>query len=282
MKFAERMFLLQYGAERVVHSLSIRDGTPRLYWEPFVGVLVYSGDRWILFDTGLAQDAVADAGVHASYRETALERGADELEQWRLSPAPPAAGTWLWTRPGDPLLSALGDVGVSVGDLDCAVVSHFHLDHSGGIRTLADAGVSVLVGERDLQVTLGEPVAGSAVHRPDWRDARTDWRPLSGDVEIAPGVTLLATPGHTPGHTSLMVRLPESGTWIFAADAADLAQNLHEGRCCGSTFPDDQFETAQESLDRLLDLAASEDARLIPGHDQVVFNAAKHPLRGHR
>lgn len=167
MTFAERMFLLQYGAERVVHSLSLRNGTPRLYWEPFVGVLVYSGDRWIVFDTGLARDAVEDAGVHASYRETALASGADELDQWRLTPAPPAPRSWLWTPPGDPLVSALGEVGVSVGDLDCAVVSHFHLDHSGGIRTLSEAGVRVLVGEEDLDVALGQPVAGTAVHLPD-------------------------------------------------------------------------------------------------------------------
>lgn len=57
-------------------------------------------------------------------------------------------------------------------------------------------------------------------------------------------MTVLPTPGHTPGHVLLQVELP--GTWVFTADPTDLAQNL------------------------------------LDGHDQVVLNAMRHPPGGHR
>ena len=121
-------------------------------------------------------------------------------------------------------------------------------------------------------------------HAPDWSDPRTRWEALDGDADVAPGVTVLSTPGHTPGHVSLRVELPDTGTWIFAADAADLGQNLLDrvpcGYCAGGSVEDE--DAASSSLQRLLAEAADADARLIPGHDQLVLNAARHPPAGHR
>ena len=53
---------------------------------------------------------------------------------------------------------------------------------------------------------------------PDYR-----WRLLDGDAEIVPGVTVLRSDGHTPGHQSLLVELPETGPVILAGDSLLLA-----------------------------------------------------------
>jgi glyoxylase-like metal-dependent hydrolase (beta-lactamase superfamily II) len=83
---------------------------------------------------------------------------------------------------------------------------------------------------------------------------------------------------------SFRVDLAETGSWLFAVDAADLAQNLLDnvpcGSCAGATPADEA--NAEKSLSRLLDEAAAINARLVPGHDQVVLNAARHPRDGHR
>ncbi len=55
--------------------------------------------------------------------------------------ATPDPGRWTWGRGEDPLGTALAEVGLAVGDLRLAVVSHLHGDHAGGIGTLARAGV---------------------------------------------------------------------------------------------------------------------------------------------
>ena len=279
------MFLLQYGAERVPRSLSLRSGPSDLGWEPLYGVLVETGDGWVLFDTGMARAALDADETQDSYRAAAVDAGADPDElTWSLHPTPPDPARWNWGLEGDPLVRALDTVGLAAGDLSLAVISHLHLDHSGGIPLLAEAGVPVAIHRAELEFARsGRATFGEGFRALDWSNPRTRWEILDGDADVAPGVTVIPTPGHTPGHVSLRVDLPQTGTWIFAADAADLGQNLLDrvpcGSCAGGTVEDEA--EASSSLARLLADAADADARLIPGHDQLVLNAVRHPPTGH-
>ena len=134
----------------------------------------------------------------------------------------------------DPLPAALATVGLVVSDLSLAVISHLHLDHSGGIPLLAEAGVPVALQRAELDFAhSGRAVFVDGFRVQDWSDPRTRWELVDGDAERAPGVSVLATPRHNPGHSSLWVELPQTGTWIFAADAADLGQNLLDRVPCG-------------------------------------------------
>ena len=283
---AIRMFVLQYGAERVSKSLSLRGGPPELAWEPLPGVLVETADGWILFDTGMSRVNHDDPAAQALYRDGAVAEGHDPGEPTRaLWPDPPDPSAWTWGLPGDPLVSALAEVGLVPSDLGLAVVSHLHLDHAGGIATLSEAGVEVAIQAEELEFARsGGARFEEGFVAADWSDARTRWRPLDGDTDLAPGVRVLATPGHTPGHSSLQVDLPDSGTWLFAADAADLAQNFLDhvpcGYAAGGTAADER--RAEESFVRLVSLARDTDAHVVPGHDQVVLNAVRHPRGGHR
>ena len=280
------MFLLQYGAERVPRSLSLRNGSSDLGWEPLYGVLVGTDDGWVLFDTGMCRDALDADETEDSYRAAATGAGADpDHVTWALHPTPPDPSRSTWGLDGDPLIGALATVGLAVTDLSLAVISHLHLDHSGGIPLLAEAGVPVAIHRAELEfVRSGRALFEEGFRASDWSDPRTRWEVLDGDTDVAPGITVLATPGHTPGHVSLRVELPETGTWIFAADAADLGQNLLDrvpcGYCAGGSVEDEG--AASSSLERLLSEAADADARLIPGHDQLVLNAVRHPGAGHR
>lgn len=281
---AERLFLLQYGAERVGKTLSLRGGPPTLYWEPLVGVLVRTGGRWLLFDTGMSRAALDSDENQAAYAAGGTD--ADNVDvPWHLHPMPPDESRWNWGLPGDPLAAALATVGVTPAEISLAVISHLHVDHSGGIPTLTEHGVPVAIGRDELAFARSGAVGvAEGFHAPDWSRPDTRWHLLDSDVELAPGVRVIATPGHTPGHLSLRVDLPETGTWIFAADAADLAQNFLDRVPCGSCAagrPEDE-ELADLSLARLLREAAATDARIVPGHDQLVFNAVRHPPGGHR
>ncbi|MEV0001506.1 N-acyl homoserine lactonase family protein [Micromonospora sp. NPDC050980] len=280
---ADRMYLLQYGAERVSAALSLRGGpVERHYWESFVGVLVRGGDEWILFDTEMARAALDSPAVQAAY--AAGDNGDDDF-RWHLTPTPPADRRWTWGLAGDPLAAALATVGLTPEQISRAVVSHLHVDHAGGIPTLAAHGVPVAAHRDELAFARSGAVGVTAgFHPPDWSHPGTRWELLDGDTDLAPGVRVLSTPGHTPGHLSLRVDLPETGTWLFAADAADLGQNFLDRTPCGSCAaarPGDE-ELADRSLDRLLREAADSDARIVPGHDQLVLNAVRHPPGGHR
>jgi N-acyl homoserine lactone hydrolase len=92
----------------------------------------------------------------------------------------------------------------------------------------------------------------------------------------------VSTPGHTPGHMSFRVDLPDTGTWLFAADAADLGENLLERIPCGSVAEAADAGKARASVNRLVDEGDRLDARVVPGHDSVFWKAIWHPRDGHR
>lgn len=284
MALAERLFVLQFGAERVSKALSLVGGDPdHHYWEPLSGVVVETSAGWVLFDTGMSRANHDSAEVEQVYRGD-LPPGPLPGPAWHLPPAPPT-DRCTWGLPGDPLVAALAGVGLRAADLALAVVSHFHWDHSGGIATLAEAGVPVLVHADELawgRSGRAQPAAG--FDAADWTAPGVRWQTVDSETEVAPGVVVLPTPGHTPGHVSLQVGLPGTGTWIFPADATDLAQNLLDdvpcGSCAGGTQADEQ--QARDSLALLLARTRATDARLVPGHDQVVLSAVRHPPGGHR
>lgn len=134
------------------------------------------------------------------------------------------------TRPRGTLLDALGRLGVSADDISLVIDTHLHNDHCGGNTAITADGTIVPV----------FPNAEYVVQRREYEDAthpneRTratylaeNYQPLyeserlrllDGDSELAPGVTGIVTPGHTPGHMS--VRFESSGE--HAAFVCDLA-----------------------------------------------------------
>jgi N-acyl homoserine lactone hydrolase len=81
---------------------------------------------------------------------------------------------------------------------------------------------------------------------------------------------------------SYRVDLPQTGTWIFTVDAADLGENLFDGTPIGSTADPADEPRVLPSLHRLLELAQDLDARIVPGHDPHFWRAVGHPPGGHR
>ena len=264
-------------------NLSLAGGPHHLYWEPLIGALVETTEGWVLLDTGMSRAAHQDEANTAAYREGCRGAG-NEATPWHLYPPAPD-DAFTWGKGGDPMATALAEVGLRPEDLALAAVSHLHVDHSGGIPALARAGVPVAIQRRELDFARSGAVGvADGFFAPDWSEPGTTWRILDDEEELAPGVTALSTPGHTPGHQSFRIDLPRTGVWILSGDAADLGQNFLDdvacGSCAGGTAADER--NAAESVRTLLETARRADARLIPGHDQLVFNAVRHPAGGHR
>jgi N-acyl homoserine lactone hydrolase len=280
---ATRLFLIQFGAERVSKRLSLHQGAHHLYWEPLIGVVVETSQGWVLLDTGMSRAAHEDPENFAAYKAGCV--GAPNFDTpWHLYPAPPDDG-YNWVLGESPLEEGLATIGLKPTDLAMAAISHMHVDHSGGIPELSKAGIPIVIQQEELDfVRSGEVGTADGFFSRDWSNPETEWRVISGDTEIAPGVHVVSTPGHTPGHQSFRVDLPESGTWLFSGDAADLGQNFLDNVPCGSCQGggDDGEQRARESLEKLISLGLDHQARIVPGHDQFVFNAARHPTGGHR
>ena len=92
----------------------------------------------------------------------------------------------------------------------------------------------------------------------------------------------MPSPGHTPGHQSFVVDLDESvggGGFVFAFDAADLAENIEREVSVGG-FINCHPEDTVDSIRRLKAIAAERGYPLVPGHDPTVWSALTEELAG--
>jgi len=112
-----------------------------------------------------------------------------------------------------PIETALAEQGIALTDLTGAANCHLHFDHAGQNGRLPH-DVPIFVQRREW-VRVHEPDYTVA----EWIDAPgLRYEVLDGEIEVAPGLRLLPTPGHTPGHQSLVVELPE-GNVVLAGQA---------------------------------------------------------------
>jgi len=112
-----------------------------------------------------------------------------------------------------PVEDALAPHGITFADLTGAANCHLHFDHAGQNARLP-RDVPIFVQRREWEM----------VHEPDytiaeWVDAPgLTYEVLEGETEVAPGIRLIPTPGHTAGHQSLVLDTPE-GTVVLAGQA---------------------------------------------------------------
>ena len=144
------------------------------------------------------------------------------------------------------------------------MLTHGDVDHVGGMHGFPGATIVMSRAEREA----GPPRYHGDERPLEWPpDAR--YRLVAGDEELAPGLTLLATPGHSPGHLSLVVGLRETGSIVLACDAISREAELASGINGGAS----DARAARRSAERLLELARSLDALLVYGHDPVQSRA---------
>lgn len=178
-------------------------------------------------------------------------------------------------RSGGDLLAGLARLGVQPVDVDMVIDTHLHYDHAGGNTYYDDAGA--------IQPTF--PNAEYVVQRREYQDAmqpnertRATYLPvnyeplvesgqmrlLDGDTEFLPGVRGVVTPGHTPGHMSVIFE--RSGQHaMFVCDLATLA--IHFEKLGWMTAYDVEPLVTLETKRRWQPWAIENEALLIFPHD---------------
>jgi glyoxylase-like metal-dependent hydrolase (beta-lactamase superfamily II) len=150
-------------------------------WFPIVAHAVIHRDGVFLFDTGIGT-------------------GNEEIQR-------------VFAPRTTPIAEALAAVGIAMADVTGVANCHLHFDHSGQNYRIPP-GVPIFAQRPEWQM----------VHRPDytipeWIDVPgLTYELLDGEAEVAPGLRLIPTVGHAPGHQSLLVGTAE-GTVVLAGQA---------------------------------------------------------------
>ena len=199
--------------------------------------LIRHGDDYLLWDTGL-NDQLIGKPIDNAEQTMSLKRS---------------------------LLDQLEQIGVRPDQIDYVGISHFHADHTGQARHFP--GAKLVIGQGDWDALKGND--------PRLKDARADlapWLtggreaiPVPGDADIFEDgrVLMLAMPGHTPGHTALLVRLA-SGPVRLSGDQYHFTEAM-KNRTVPS-FNTDRADTLA-SHDRFDRVAANLKAKVVIQHE---------------
>jgi glyoxylase-like metal-dependent hydrolase (beta-lactamase superfamily II) len=204
--------------------------------------LVKHAQGWMLWDTGIA-DAVAG-----------MPDG--------LKPADPRATHWK--RPKT-LAAQLAELKVDPADIRYVAISHSHADHSGNQALFPKSTLLVQKAEYEWAPPAGQPPR----FRPE-----LPVRKLEGDLDVFGdgSVTILSTPGHTPGHQSLLVKLPKTGAVVLSGDLAHFKDNWDHRRV---PVINASKEQTVASMQRVADVMAKEKAELWINHDKAQRDGLK-------
>jgi len=203
--------------------------------------LIKHPQGWFLWDTGIA-DAVA-----------AMPNG--------LAPADPKAISW---RRPKTLAAQLDQLGVKPSDLKGMAVSHTHPDHIGNVELFPGTMLYVQKAEYEWP---------GANNQPRFKREHPVTL-LEGDRDVFGdgSVVLLSTPGHTPGHQSLLVKLPKTGTLVLSGDAVHFKANWDNR---GVPTMNVSKEQTLESMQKIADVMAREKAQLWINHDKAQRDGLK-------
>jgi glyoxylase-like metal-dependent hydrolase (beta-lactamase superfamily II) len=203
--------------------------------------LMHHAQGWLLWDTGVT-DAIA-----------AMPNGD--------APSDPRAIHWY--RPKT-LAAELNAVGVKPSDIKYLAISHTHPDHVGNVEMFPQAMLLVQKAEYEWPNPLG--VGRFKPEHPV--------KKLEGDHDVFGdgSVTILSTPGHTPGHQSLLVKLQETGAIVLSGDAVHFKSNWDNRRV--PSINTDKESTAT-SMERIAGVMAKEKAQLWINHDKAQRDTLK-------
>jgi glyoxylase-like metal-dependent hydrolase (beta-lactamase superfamily II) len=176
-------------------------------------------------------------------------------------------------------LQNLASAGVDPKSVDAVLMSHLHPDHTNGIRALdgttAFPNAEIMVPAKDWEFWMSEENAAKAESNQmmknyfanvkkiyagiESRVTRYDW-----GKEVVPGVTSVATPGHTPGHTSFVVASGNSRI-LIQSDVTNIPEFFLRNPDWHVAYDVDP-ETAQATRHKFYDMAAAEKATVVGFH----------------
>ena len=242
----DRMYVLQCG-ESKTNDVSAN-------WSPGVNVgmawefsdncyLIRHGNSLFLWDSGMSDSIAAKPeGVTA------------------------ASGLLtMWVR--KTLASQLQALGIAPGDVTDVAFSHFHSDHVGNANLFTSA--KLYIQEPEYEAAFGPNASKFNFNPAVYEKLRSNPTvKLHGDYDVFGdgSVLIVSTPGHTPGHQSLLVRLPNRGAVVLSGDMVHFEDNWTHRRVPSRNFDKEQ---SLQSMEKVAALLATQHAELWINHDKA-------------
>ncbi len=205
--------------------------------------LIRHGEDWLLWDTGLSDTLASEAGGKEIF-----------------------GGRFSVKRT---LASQLAALGLRPRDIRYVAISHLHFDHTGNLGLFPNSTVLVAAEELAAARSRKPPFGVDPASIAPLAKAKVVSFDLDRDVFGDGSVTMLKTPGHTPGHSALLVKLPNTGPVLISGDLYHTRQN-YEG---GMVPRINQRADTLASMDRFAKIRLKTKARVVIQHAPEDFAA---------
>ncbi len=164
------------------------------------------------------------------------------------------------------LAAALKTAGAQPEEIQIVIHTHLHYDHAGNNRLFPSAQFFVQREELRYALAPGECDANayfapSLGITPDYLG--TKFELLDGEQEIVPGIRVIPTPGHTPGHQSVVVETV-AGRYCVAGDAVMWLENVER------RVPPGIHVSTLDCMESISRIQRAAD-RILPSHDPRLF-----------
>jgi glyoxylase-like metal-dependent hydrolase (beta-lactamase superfamily II) len=245
--------------EQVQDALRQHQLSPEQITTPYTCLLINTGDHRVLIDTGAGNLGALAAKVFPTVNHATTGTGS--------------------------LVKNLQKVGIQPTDIDTVVITHAHPDHIGGTLdpagrlTFANANYFIHPAEwefwtSEVALTQASP-AMVQIARSNLGSLADRLTCIDDRSEIVPGIQVIATPGHTPGH--IAVEITSGGTKLL--HIADVVlYPLHLEHPTWVPMFDIAPQDAADSKRRIFDQAAAEHA-LVFAHHFPPFPSVGHVVR---
>jgi glyoxylase-like metal-dependent hydrolase (beta-lactamase superfamily II) len=164
------------------------------------------------------------------------------------------------------LVDQMAKIDVKPEQIKYVGISHYHADHTGQIASFPKA--TLLIGAREWEAITSPKPAEGVNFKPfeSWikGESKVETVPTDKDVFGDGSVIMLRTPGHTPGHSSLLVKLAQMGPVILSGDAVHFHENYDSDGV--PWFNYDRAQTVA-SIERIKKILANLKGTLIIQHD---------------
>jgi glyoxylase-like metal-dependent hydrolase (beta-lactamase superfamily II) len=272
----KRVSVLSTGSVEI-HPQHVRsEGTPQMWWLltsrrwtnplPINVYVIEHESGLVLFDTGQDRAAVTDPDYNPGGFTGFIYR---RIGRFNIEPQ-------------DTLSAQLGMLGYNIADVRTAIFSHLHPDHAGGVPQLRHANLVVSQDEWDALTGPKADMIGLMRNHVDLTGLQWDriaFQPAT-DPSLAPftqahdllgdgTLTLLPTPGHTPGSMSLLVRQPGAAPLLMVGDVTYDVHLLDEGHLPGMGNRH-HMKDATDKIHRLR--KTHPDLVILPAHDPEAAN----------
>jgi N-acyl homoserine lactone hydrolase len=176
--------------------------------------------------------------------------------------SPVVEGVVTATKPIKPQLRAAG---YAPADIDYFAMSHFHSDHTGNANDFADATWIVQKAERDYMFAdspqgIIQPTTYNALRNAETKILNNEDFDVFGDGSVV----VMTTPGHTPGHQVVVVKLKNTGTVVLAGDLYHYPEERTTGRIPTFEFNAEQSKASRAKIEAYV---KANNAKLWIEHD---------------